>query len=134
MEAIPKLDRKGLRQFGFTFAGIIAALFGVIIPWLFGLNYPYWPWVVLIVFSLWALLAPATIEPFYKLWMRFGLVLNYVMSRIILGIVFYLVVLPTGFIMRLKGHDPMNRRFDEALESYRIKHENMNRNQMEKPF
>ena len=134
MEAIPKLDKKGLRQFGFTFGCVIAGLFGLVIPWLFDLNYPYWPWVVLLVFVAWALIAPTSIEPFYKLWMRFGLLLNAVMSRVVLGIVFYLVVLPTGLIIRLKGRDPMNRKFDNNLESYRIKHENANKSQMEKPF
>ena len=134
MEAIPKLDKKGLRQFGLTFGGIIAGLFGLIIPWLFSLNYPYWPWIVLLLFTAWALIAPTSIEPFYKLWMRFGLLLNAVMSRIILGIVYYLVVLPTGLIIRMRGRDPMNRRLDSGLDSYRVKNEGANKNQMEKPF
>ena len=76
MEAIPKLDKKGLRQFGFMFGGIIAGLFGVVLPWLFDLEYRYWPWVVLLVFFAWGLIAPNTIEPFYKLWMRFGLLIE----------------------------------------------------------
>ena len=134
MQAIPKLDKKGLRQFGFTFGGIIAGLFGLVIPWLFGLNYPYWPWIVLLVFSMWALVAPNSIDPFYKLWMRFGFLLNAVMSRIILGIVYYLVVLPTGLIIRMRGRDPMNRKFDGNLESYRVKNEDTIKSQMEKPF
>jgi hypothetical protein len=134
MEAIPKLDNKGLRQFGFMFGGIIAGLFGVVLPWLFNIDYPYWPWVVLLVFFAWGLLAPNSIEPFYKLWMRFGLLLNAVMSRIILGIVYYVVVLPTGLIMKLKGYDSMKRKFDDDVPSYRIKHESVNKNQMEKPF
>ena len=134
MEAIPKLDKKGLRQFGFMFGSIIAGLFGIVLPWLFDFKYPYWPWVVLLVFFAWGLLAPNTIEPFYKLWMRFGLLLNAVMSRIILGIVYYAVVLPTGLIMKLKGYDPMNREFDADLDSYRIKNENVDKKQMEKPF
>ena len=50
MEAIPKLDKKGLRQFGFMFGGIIAGLFGIVLPWLFDFKYPYWPWGVLLVF------------------------------------------------------------------------------------
>ena len=134
MQPIPKLDKKGLRQFGFTFGGIIAGLFGLVIPWLFGLNYPYWPWIVLLVFAAWALVAPNSIDPFYKLWMRFGLLLNAVMSRIILGIVYYLVVLPTGLIIRMKGRDPMNRKFDGNLKSYRVKNEGTAKSQMEKPF
>lgn len=134
MEAIPKLDKKGYRHFAFTFGGIIAGLFGLVLPWLFDFGYPYWPWVVLVVFSVWGALAPTTIEPFYKLWMRFGLLLNAVMSRIILGIVFYAVVLPTGLIMKLKGNDPMKKKYDFDLDSYRINNESVDKNRMEKPF
>ena len=134
MEAIPELDRKGLRQFGFMFGGIIAGLFGVILPWLFDLSYPIWPWVVLTAFLGWGSLAPGTIAPFYILWMRFGLLLNAVMSRIILGVVFYLVVMPTGFVMRLRGKDPMNRNFDDGMSSYRVVNQRSDKDRMEKPF
>ena len=90
--------------------------------------------MVLAVFLLWGALAPSTLEPFYKLWMRFGFLLNAVMSRIILGIVFYLVVMPTGFIIRLKGKDPMARGFNDEMRSYRIENERLDKNRMEKPF
>ena len=134
MSAIPDLDRHELRKFGFTFGGIIAALFGVILPWLFSFSYPYWPWIVLIVFIIWGLAAPDSIRHFYKLWMRFGLLLNAVMSRIILGIVFYGVVFPTGLIKKIKGGDAMQRKFDDDLSSYRIETERVDRKRMEKPF
>ena len=134
MEMIPELDKHGLRRFGLTFGGIIAGLFGVILPWLFDFRFPVWPWIVLAVFLVWSLVAPGTIDPFYKLWMRFGLLLNAVMSRIILGIVYYLVVLPTGLIIRMRGHDPMNREFDSSLDSYRVNNEGTAKSQMEKPF
>ena len=35
---IPELDREGLRQFGLTTGGIVAVLFGVVLPWLFDLD------------------------------------------------------------------------------------------------
>ena len=131
---IPVLDRKGLRQFGLTFGGIVACLFGLIIPLIFGLNYPRWPWVVLLIFVAWSTMAPGTLAGFYQLWMRFGLLLNAVTSRIILGVVFYLVVLPIGVVARLGGHDAMCRKFDKKLESYRTKSEAKDADRMEKPF
>jgi len=116
---IPELDAKGLRKFGLTTGAIVAALFGGLIPWAFGLHYPTWPWVLAGVLGLWALAAPATLNPVYRGWMRFGLLINAVMSRVVLGIVFYLVVLPTGLVMRLTGKDPMRRRFEPDAASYR---------------
>ncbi len=131
---IPVLDTKGLRKFGLTFGGIIGVLFGLLIPWIFGLKLPYWPWIVLLFFTLWSLLAPNSLSGFYMVWMRFGLILNAVMSRIVLGIVFYLVVLPTGVLIRLYGRDPMHRKFDGALDSYRVKSDPKDKLRMEKPF
>ena len=52
-----------------------------------------------------------------KAWMALAEVLSYVSTRVILAIVFYLVITPIGFIKRLTGWDPLNRRA-AAAESY----------------
>lgn len=134
MTEIPHLDKTGLRRFGLTFGGIVAGLFGVAIPLVFGLDYPIWPWIVLVVFACWSLVAPESISAFYKVWMRFGLIMNAIMSRIILGVVFYLVVFPIGFFVRLRGRDPMNRKLNDTLETYRLPSEEKDASRMEKPF
>jgi len=134
MHEIPELDSAGLRRFGLTTGAIVGGLFGLLIPWLFGLRYPIWPWVIFAVLALWAILAPASLGPVYRGWMRFGLILNAIMSRIILGIVFYLVVFPIGLLMRLKGHDPMARQADPDADSYRVQSHATDPNKMERPF
>lgn len=134
MELIPKLDARGLRKFGLTFALIIAVVFGLLIPWIFDLQYRWWPWVIATIFLLWSLTAANTMGPFYRLWMRFGLVLNAITSRIILGAVFYLMVLPIGLIMRLRKRDPMARTWNSDYASYRTPSQKPKTNQMEKPF
>ena len=83
-DAIPELDRQGLRQFGIVTGGILAGLFGLFFPWLFGLffpwllehSYPYWPWIVGGVLAVWALVVPQTLRGFYRKWMQFALVLS----------------------------------------------------------
>ena len=52
-----------------------------------------------------------------------------------MGIVYYtwLFCLP-DLIMKLKGYDPMKRKFDADMGSYRIKNEIVDKKQMEKPF
>lgn len=134
MEPIPELDARGLRKFGLTFALIIAVLFGFLIPWIFDLDYRWWPWVVAVIFTLWSLIAAQTMAAFYQLWMRFGLLLNAVTSRIILGAVFYLMILPIGIIMRLRKHDPMARTWNSHSASYRTTSQKSKAKQMEKPF
>lgn len=134
MHEIPELDTPGLRRFGLTFAAIIAGLFGVLLPWLFGFEFPWWPWAVAAVFTAWSLLAPAALNGFYHLWMRFGFVMNAIVSRVILGVVFYLVVLPTGLILRLRGKDPMQRKTGTTAASYRVESKPPEPEQMRKPF
>jgi predicted membrane protein len=134
MHTIPELDTQGLRKFGLTFAAIIACLFGLALPWLFGFAYPAWPWVVAAVFVLWGLLAPDTLNPFYRLWMRFGLLLNAVMSRVVLGIMFFGIITPVGLIMRAVGHDPLARKREADVTSYRTVSRPRSPSHMERPF
>ena len=131
---IPALDKKGLREFGLVTGAIVAVLFGLFFPWLLGAKFPLWPWILSGMLALWALLAPLSLNPVYYWWMRFGLVLGWLSSRIVLSILFYLVFTPMGVFMRLRGHDPMQRGFDAAAESYRVSSHARTKQHMEKPF
>jgi predicted membrane protein len=134
MQTIPELGTHGLRKFGLTFASIIAGLFGLVLPWVFSFAYPTWPWVVSVILVLWGLLAPDTLNLFYRIWMRFGLLLNAVMSRVILGILFFGIITPTGWIMRFAGRDPLTRKRDPEAMSYRTASRPRTPSHMERPF
>ena len=131
---IPELDAKGLREFGLVTGGIVAVLFGLLLPWLFGFAHPLWPWLVGGILWSWALVAPGTLKPVYRWWMRLGLVLSRITTPIILGIVFYLMIAPVGFIRRLGRRDPMARRLDGDEKSFRVKSHKAPKEKMEKPF
>lgn len=134
MHTIPELDRQGLRDFGLVTGAIVAALFGLFFPWLLENSIPIWPWVIAGVLAVWALTAPLTLKPVYRQWMRLGLLLSKITTPIILGVVFFLVIFPTGAIMRLIGYDPMARRLDDSVKSYRVKSQTKPKEHMEKPF
>jgi hypothetical protein len=129
---IPELDRAGLRQFGLVTGGIVASLFGLLLPWLFERPWPLWPWVVFAILAVWALAGPSSLRPVYRAWMRFGLLLSRVTTPVILGIVYFMVIAPAGFLMRVAGKDPMRRRLDENTLSYRV--QSRKGKHMEKPF
>ena len=131
---IPELDAKGLRQFAFTMGVIIAALFGVLLPWLWNASFPVWPWVFASLFAVWGAAAPTSLRPVYRAWMRFGLLLNRIMTPVILGIVFYLVITPMAIVMRIRGRDTMARSFDSESKSYRLKSKRSPIEKMEKPY
>lgn len=131
---IPVLDRKGLREFGLTTGGIVAVLFGLIFPWLLERPIPRWPWVIFGVLALMALVAPMALRPVYTGWMKFGLFMSRIMTPLIMGIVFYLVVTPMGLVLRLIGKDFMARRLREPGTTYRIESEATPPKRLEKPF
>lgn len=130
----PDLDKKGLREFGLITGAIIAVLFGLLLPWLFGRGLPLWPWIVFGILAAWALLLPTTLKPVYRGWMAIGLVLGFINTRIILGIMYYVMFVPIGLIMRLLGKDPMARKIDESKVSYRVTHARPNKNHVERPY
>ena len=133
-QEIPALNRQGLRNFAWMFAAVVASLFGLILPWLLKRDWPWEPWVIAAAFFAWGLIAPSTIRFFYRLWMRFGFVMNAIVTRIILGTVFYVVILPFGLVFRLRGKDPLRQKWDHELQSYRIKSSVSRPIDMEKPF
>ena len=132
---IPELDRKGLRNFAWMFAAVVTILFGLILPWLLKRDWPWEPWVIAVAFFAWGLIAPSTVRPFYRLWMLFGFVMNAIVTRIVLGVVFYVVILPFGLAFRVRGRDLLHRKWDHELQSYRVKRSVVaSPKDMEKPF
>jgi Kef-type K+ transport system membrane component KefB len=134
MHDIPELDAKGLRHFGLLTGGIVAGLFGLVLPWLFSFAYPIWPWVAGGTLAVWATVAPRSLRPVYRVWMRFGLLLNRITTPIILGTVYYVIITPTGAIMRLLRRDAMGKRYDHTTNSYRIPSKKPPKQNLEKPF
>ena len=135
MTAIPELDNKGLRKFGITTGIIVVVLFAVFFPWVFdAASMPVWPWIVAGLLWLPALLIPGSLQPVYRGWMKIGHAIGWVNTRIILGLVFYVFVLPMGLVMRLFGKDPMARKFDKSATSYRVNSVSEPKDRLEKPY
>lgn len=109
---IPELDRKGLRRFGLVTGGIVVGLFGLFFPWLLERALPLWPWVVFGILASWSFVAPRTLRPVYRIWMRFGLLLSRITTPLILGIVYFAVITPMAFAMRIARRDPLARATD----------------------
>ncbi|MBW4687713.1 MAG: sxtJ [Komarekiella atlantica HA4396-MV6] len=135
MNEIRELDRKGLRDFGLIGGAIAAGLFGSLLPLIHHESIPILPWLIAAILWIWALIAPATLNGVYQIWMRIGLVLGWINTRIILGIVFYALLMPMGLVMRGVFHqDPMKRKLDADLATYRVIAQVKPRETMEKPF
>ncbi len=131
---IPEPDAAGLRRAALTTAAVLALLFGALLPWLLDRPFPVWPWAGGGLLAAWGLLAPASLAPLYRLWMRFGAALGWINSRIILGLLFYGLILPAGLLMRALGKDPLQRRLEADRDSYRVASKARPADHMEKPF
>ena len=134
MHAIAPIDRKGLREFGLLTGAIVAALFGLFFPWLLERSIPLWPWIIAAVLGGWGIIAPDSLRPVYNGWMKFGLLLSKITTPLILGVVFYLVIMPIGLLMRLFRHDPMARKLEKNASSYRVASPEVPKENVERPF
>tara|TARA_Y100000588_G_C13629972_1_gene659082 strand:+ start:140 stop:568 length:429 start_codon:yes stop_codon:yes gene_type:complete len=88
-------------------------------PWLFGDNGPR-IWAVAAAFALLTitLLKPSLLGPANILWMRFGRILHSIVNPIIMGLIFFLTVTPTGLIIRLLRKDILKLRWDSEAKTY----------------
>jgi hypothetical protein len=127
-------DKKALREFGLVTGAIVIGLFGLLFPWLLGRTLPYWPWIVGAILSGWALVLPGSLSPVYRGWMALGHALGWVNTRIILAVVFYLVFLPAGLVMKLLGKDPLHRALDKSSTTYRVPQAQPKKDHVERPY
>ena len=123
--SVRKLDqsRESLLKFAVTIAGALAGL-GILI-FLFG-RHPqraFLLWVVGVLFLITGFVKPLLLKGIHTVWMAFAFALGWVMSRVILTILFFLVITPMGLLMRLFGKDPMNREITSDASTYWIKRE-----------
>jgi len=111
-----KLALPSNRSFGWTFTGVflVGGLYGA---WRGGAGL-----TALLVLALLTAIVTLTREswltPLNRAWMRFGGLLNRVVSPIVLGAVFFGLFTPFGLVMRAFGRDAMCRRFEPAAKSY----------------
>ena len=114
------ISKKQLREFGLLIGFGFPLIIGWFIPALTGHGLRSWTLWVGFLGLLIGLTSPKLLYYPYKFWMELGLILGWVNSRIILGFVYMIVLLPIAFIMRLIGHDPLRTK-RKGEKTYREK-------------
>lgn len=122
-----------LRKFGLVTAAMLVLFFDILIPWIWGIALPVWPLIAASVLILMALLVPKALGPVYIAWMKFANVLGWINTRIILGVIFYVIFMPVGLIVRAVS-DPMRRKSDSNANSYREESRQPKIENMERPY
>ena len=109
------------RSFGVVFAVVFLLIAGW--PLWYGQGPRWWALVIAVLFALVAMVKPALLAGLNRQWMKLGILLGKVVAPIALGVLFYGVVTPLGFAMRLTGKDPLRLKYDRGADSYWIKRE-----------
>jgi len=115
--------------------GIVFFIFFLIVslwPLLNDESVRIWSLIISFIFLILGLVNSTILKPLNYIWFKFGLLLGSVISPIVMGIVFFLVVTPTGIIMRLLGKDILNLKKNNS-KSYWILKKNEN-NSMKNQF
>lgn len=105
------------RDFGLLVGGVFLALGGW---WLYRGSFPTLASALLVLGATLALLGalcPRALVVPNRLWMGMAEGMGFVMTRVILGVIFFLFVTPIGLLRRLSGGDPLGRRAGRT-ESY----------------
>lgn len=116
-----KIEGSSDRMFGLLFAAIFEGL--ALWPLLHGEKIRFWALAVGGVFMVLALARPRALSRMNREWMRFGQLLNRIVSPVAIGVVYYLTLVPMGIAMRAFGKKPLRLGFDPAAASYWIPRE-----------
>ena len=114
-----EISKKILRKFGLLVGGIFF-LFGF---WIYYSSQSFVGIIFLFIGILlfaFGLLFPNALSSAYKVWMRLAFALGWIMSRVLLIVLFYFVLTPVGFIAKIVGKKFLDIDYTVKKESYWI--------------
>jgi Mg2+/Co2+ transporter CorB len=112
-------EQSSEKSFGIVFS--IVFLIVALYPLVNSEGLRMWALIVSVVFLLLAFVTPKVLTLPNKLWFKFGMLLGSIIAPIVMALVYFVTVLPTGLIMRLLGKDLLKQKLDKNAKSYWIK-------------
>ena len=109
------------RSFGIVF--FIVFLLIALYPITYSQEIRVWSVIISIIFLVLGLFNSKILTPLNKLWFKFGIFLGKIISPIIMGIIFFLVVTPIGILMRILNKDLLNLKFNKKKSYWTEKNE-----------
>ena len=106
------------RSFGIVF--FVVFLLIALYPITYSGDIRIWSLIISFIFIILGLLNSKILTPLNKLWFKFGVILGKMISPIIMGIIFFLVVTPIGLIMKVLGKDLLRLKFNKKDNTYWI--------------
>ena len=131
MTSNSKIKISSNRSFGLVF--FVVFLIVALWPLKYEEDIRLWSLVLSIIFFILGIFNSKLLTPLNKLWFKFGILLGSIVSPLIMGIVYFLVVTPTGVFMRLLGKDLLKTSKVKNTSTYWIKR-NKQQSTMKKQF
>jgi len=119
MASNSKIKISSNRNFGLVF--FVVFLIVALWPLKYEEDIRLWSLVLSIIFFILGIFNSKLLTPLNKLWFKFGILLGSIVSPLIMGIVYFLVVTPIGIIMRLLGKDLLKTNKIKSASTYWIK-------------
>jgi hypothetical protein len=134
MRILDRTDTRELRHFGLGLAVLLVLIFWGLLPWLGGRPRPDWPLAAGGAVAALALAWPAAVYPIYRLLLPVARVLGVVNTWLLLGAVFFGILLPVGWLLRRLGRLQYSTGFDPDAASYRVEVPRDHPVRLEEPF
>ena len=119
MTSNSKINISSNRSFGLVF--FVIFLIVALWPLKYEEDIRLWSLALSIIFFILGILNSKLLTPLNKLWFKFGILLGSIVSPIIMGIVYFAVVTPTGVLMRLLGKDLLKTTKTKSISTYWMK-------------
>jgi len=103
--------------------GIILTMIGFYLIWKKNNNYYYYPLSFAAAFFAAGLFLPVLLKPVYKAWMILSVVMGFIMTKVIMVVIFYLILTPLGLIASMTGKKFLDMKIDKSAKSYWITRE-----------
>tara|TARA_B110000014_G_C19537429_1_gene288062 strand:+ start:41 stop:430 length:390 start_codon:yes stop_codon:yes gene_type:complete len=113
-----KILKSSNRSFGIVFF-VVFLVIGIY-PLINSEDLRVWAIVLSIIFLILGLLNSQLLNPLNILWFKFGILLGNIVSPIIMALIFFLIIYPTGILVRLFKKNFLGLRFEKELASYWI--------------
>lgn len=115
-----KTETKGSsdRSFGLVFAAFFTLV--ALAPLRHGGSIRLWAVVLAALFLAVSIVRASLLSPLNRLWLKLGLLLGKIVNPIVMGLVFFVVVVPTALLFRLQGKDKLRLKADRSAKSYWI--------------
>jgi len=111
-----KTNKEEIRKFGFLIGGVLIAV-SLFMLWK-TLSYYQFVFIIGAIFIILGFFIPMVLKPIYIIWMTFATILGWIMTRVILAVLFYLIVTPIGLIARIFGVNFLDLSWNDNVKSY----------------